>query len=230
MPPVPLPEPPAPPPPPPVLYQPVPSIDCYHCDYRRLPLDAESVDAVITDIPWKEPWLRHVPEFAKWCAKVLRPGGIMATLYTASNLNRLLAELDNYLEYVWTCFSPMHGSMRLNKPFLTRCCTLCVVYSTKTAPPNIHRSPCDLLPYSWREKHPWHEHQQSLPVVQYIVEHFAKEGALVADPCSGGWTTAVACWRTGRRFIGSDDGIDSKGRIVDCLDVARRRFAAEGAA
>ena len=27
-----------------------------------------------------------------------------------------------------------------------------------------------------------------------------------------------ACWRTGRRFVGSDDR-------PDCLDVARRRFA-----
>jgi hypothetical protein len=107
--------------------------------------------------------------------------------------------------------------MRLHTPFVTRCCTLCVVYSS-TATSNIHRSPCDLLPYSWREKTPWHEHQQSLPVVQYVVEHVAPENCLVCDPCSGGWTTMEACWRTGRRFVGSDDR-------ADCLDKARGRFA-----
>jgi hypothetical protein len=212
------PEPPVEPAPPPTLYQPVPGIDCWHCHFRALPLQPGSVDAVVTDIPWKDDWLRRVPEFAEWCAKVLKPGGIMVTLYTAYNLDRLFAMLGEHLDYVWTCVSPMHGCVLSRKPFVTRCCTLCVVYS-KGSPASIHRSPQDLLPFSWREETRWHEHQQSLPVVQYLVEHFAAEGDLIADPCSGGWTTMEACWRTGRRFVGSDDR-------PNCLDVARDRFAA----
>lgn len=204
-------------------YEPVPGIACHRCDFRSLPLGDGEADSIITDIPWVKPWLKNVEGFAAWCAAKLKPGGIMATLYTAYNLDRLLPKLSKHLNYVWLCVSPMHGGVQANTPFVTRCCTLCIVYSKGI--PNIHRSPQDLLPFSWREKTTWHEHQQSLPVVQYIVEHFSREGDLVVDPCSGGWTTMEACWRTGRRFVGADDGIDSKGRIVDCIGVARRRFA-----
>jgi hypothetical protein len=201
----------------PVLYQPTAGIDCWCCDFRQLPIEAGTVGAMITDLPWATDWLRHVEEFGEWCAKMLRPNGIMATLYTANNLDRLLAGLGKHLHYVWTLVSPMHGVTLLHKPFVTRSCLLCVVFSN-TNTPDIHRSPCDLLPYSWPETTRWHEHQQSLSVVQYLVEHFAKEGDLVCDPCSGGWTTMEACWRTGRRFIGADNR-------PDCLNVARQRFA-----
>lgn len=212
------PEPAAPLAPKPALYQPVPGIDCWRCDYKQLPLGDGQADAIITDIPWASKWLRNVEEFSAWCAAKLKPGGIMTTLYTAYNLPLLLAELGKHLHYVWTCASPMHGCVpRPYTAFITRSCTLCVVYSNTTQP-FIHRSPSDLLPYSWREKTKWHEHQQSLSVVQYLVEHFSRENDLVVDSCSGGWTTAEACWRTGRQFLGSDDR-------ANCLDVARDRFA-----
>ncbi|MGO9110086.1 MAG: DNA methyltransferase [Thermoguttaceae bacterium] len=222
--------PPVPPPPvvveptpqPPVLYSPTPGIKCYRCDFRQLPLDDASLDAIITDIPWGNKWLKHVEAFAAWCAAKLKPGGIMATLYTAYNLDQLLPKLSKHLDYVWLCVSPMHGCVQSRTPFVTRCCTLCILYSKGV--PDIHRSPQDLLPFSWKEKTKWHKHQQSLPVVQYLVEHFSRENALICDPCSGGWTTMEACWRTGRRFVGSDDN-NSESRIMDCLDAARQRFA-----
>ena len=205
----------------PVHYQPTPGIDCYHCDFRNLPLGDGEADAIITDIPWTPKWLKHVEGFAAWCAAKLKPGGIVVTLYWATNLDRLLVELSKHLEYIWLCVSPMQGSIqRPNTVFIQRCCTLCIVCSN-TKKPYIHRSPHDLLPYSWanhEETQEWHEHQQSLPVVQYLVEHFAAEKDLVVDPCSGGWSTAEACWRTNRRFVGSDDR-------ADCLEVARQRFA-----
>ena len=208
--------PPPPPPPPPERFSPTRGIDCFRCDFRRLPVKCGKVDAVITDLPWASEWLDNVEEFSEWCASVLKPNGIMATLYTASNLDQLLAGLGKHLHYVWTCASPMHGATLMRRPYVTRSCTLCVVCSN-TNTPEIHRSPCDLLPFSWRERNRYHEHQQSLPVVQYLVEHFAKEADTVCDPCSGGWTTAVACWRTRRKFVGSDNR-------EDCLEVARRRF------
>ena len=142
----------------------------------------------------------------------------MTTLYTGYNLDRLLARLTKHLHYVWLCVSPLYGCVpRPYTAWITRCTTLCVVLSNEKKPV-IHRSPQDLLPYSWMEKKKWHEHQQSLSVIQYLVEHFAQEASLVVDPCSGGWTTMEACWRTGRRFVGSDDR-------PDCLDKARGRFA-----
>ena len=153
----------------PVLYQPAPGIDCWHCDFRQLPLEDGTVDYVCTDIPWRTGWLRHVEDFAEWCSRKLKPDGVVTTLYTGYNLDRLLATLTKHLRYVWMCVSPMHGCVpRPYTAWITRCTTLCVVLGN-TKKPFLHRSAQDLLPYSWREKKKWHEHQQSLNVVQYLV-------------------------------------------------------------
>ncbi len=217
-------------PPPPALYQPTPGIDCWHSKFEQLPLGDGQADAIITDIPWKKPWLKHAEDFAAWCARKLKPGGIMATLYWADNLDQLLAKLTTHLYYVWLCVSPMQGSIqRKHTAFVHRCCTLCVVCSN-TKEPYIHRSPHDLLPYSWLEKEDreWHEHQQSLPVVQYLVEHFAAEDDLVVDPCSGGWTTMEACWRTGRADAEAVEAVlaDNEQKFTEAVQAETDRRAA----
>jgi len=177
----------------------------------RLP----EADAIITDIPWDGKWLEHVEDFAAWCAAKLKPDGIVTTLYSAHNLDRLLADSRSTPLHLDVLQPLVKGRPSLS-PYLVRHCTLCVVYSN-TRKPYFHQRPKDLLPETCGEEHRWHEHQQSLSVTQYLVETFAPEGSLVVDPCSGGWTTAVACYRAGRKFLGSDDR-------PDCLDVARRRF------
>lgn len=45
---------------------------------------------------------------------------------------------------------------------------------------------------------------KSLWTVEQIVSDYSRPGDLVVDPCVGGGTTAIACCRTGRRFIGGD--------------------------
>ena len=142
--------PPPPPPPPPERFSPTRGIDCFRCDFRRLPVKAGRWTRSSRTFRGRASWLDNVEEFSEWCASVLKPNGIMATLYTANNLNQLLAGLDKHLHYVWTCTSPMHGATLMRRPYVTRSCTLCVVCSN-TDTPEIHRSPCDLLPFSWRE-------------------------------------------------------------------------------
>lgn len=43
-----------------------------------------------------------------------------------------------------------------------------------------------------------------VPMVLRAVRMLSDVGSLVVDPFHGGGTTAVACWRSGRRFIGGD--------------------------
>ena len=43
-----------------------------------------------------------------------------------------------------------------------------------------------------------------LPLVLRAVTAFSDDGEHVVDPFLGGGTTAVACWRAGRRFTGGD--------------------------
>ena len=54
----------------------------------------------------------------------------------------------------------------------------------------------------------WHPCQQPLEQVERLVKDFSAPGDLVVDTCGGGFTTAVACKRLGRRCISCDiDGV-----------------------
>lgn len=64
-----------------------------------------------------------------------------------------------------------------------------------------------------KELHHW---QQSLDGFIQIVERFTEPGELVVDPFLGSGTTAVACLRLGRQFVGCDTD-------AGAVAIARRR-------
>lgn len=47
-----------------------------------------------------------------------------------------------------------------------------------------------------------HPTQKPLELFEYLIKTYSKEGEIVLDNCIGSGTTAVACKRTGRNFIG----------------------------
>jgi DNA modification methylase len=49
-----------------------------------------------------------------------------------------------------------------------------------------------------------HEWGHGLEEIQYYIDTATEPGDLVVDPCVGGGTVAVACKRSGRRFIGTE--------------------------
>ncbi len=51
----------------------------------------------------------------------------------------------------------------------------------------------------------------SVALMERIVQGWTLEGELVVDPFLGSGATAVACWRTGRRFV----GVDREARFVE---------------
>ena len=69
----------------------------------------------------------------------------------------------------------------------------------------------------WKEKKRWsavsavdgkekglHDWQQSESEAEMLVEYFSEAGDLVCDPLAGSFTTAIACHRNGRKFVGCD--------------------------
>ena len=54
------------------------------------------------------------------------------------------------------------------------------------------------------KKHGKHPTQKPLALLERCIRASTDEGALVFDPFLGGGTTAVACARTGRRFVGTE--------------------------
>lgn len=64
-------------------------------------------------------------------------------------------------------------------------------------------SPTNLLEIGFRpDELRWHEAQKPLELVEYLIRLTTIEGQLVLDPFIGSGTTAVACRRMNRRFIG----------------------------
>lgn len=74
-----------------------------------------------------------------------------------------------------------------------------------------HKSAVRLIKYRWsgmlqgnmkhKEKR-IHPTQKPLPVIEWILNKYTKEGDLICDPFMGSGTTAVACHKLQRRFIG----------------------------
>ncbi len=64
------------------------------------------------------------------------------------------------------------------------------------------------------------EHPTQKPVVlmRWIIENYTKEGDIIYDPFMGSGTTAIACHRTNRKFI----GIEREKKYFD-IAIARYR-------
>lgn len=50
----------------------------------------------------------------------------------------------------------------------------------------------------------YHPTQKPLSLMKWVLENYTRPGDLVFDPCFGSGTTAVACIKTGRRFLGCE--------------------------
>ena len=199
------------------FYQPVPGIDCHcPCDFRNLPVKAGTVDAVITDLPYVTEWLPNVPEFSEWCARVLKPEGVLVTFYGQAHLDKCMAALGTHLNYQWQFISPLVGTNKvLGFPLQSRY-QLALVYS-RARSLGKRRVVDDWIPAGRRMKG-LHPHQKNPAQMQTLVEAFSRENDLICDPCACTFVTAEACWHANRKFIGGD--LDP-----ECLEMARQRFA-----
>ena len=65
-----------------------------------------------------------------------------------------------------------------------------------------------------------HPTQKPVELCEYLIKTYTKEGEVVLDNCMGSGTTAVACIRTGRNYIGFE--LDEQYHAI-----AMERIAAE---
>ena len=66
---------------------------------------------------------------------------------------------------------------------------------------NGDRFPTDIVSFG-RDKEKIHPTQKPVDLIRYLVRTYTNEGDLVLDNCSGSGTTAIACIREKRNFIG----------------------------
>ena len=66
----------------------------------------------------------------------------------------------------------------------------------------------------------FHSAQKPIALMEYLIKTYTNKGDLVLDNCIGSGTTAIACVKTGRSFI----GIEKEKKYVD---IARQRIEEE---
>jgi hypothetical protein len=195
-------------------------IKIYHCPFQRLEevagIKPNSVNLVLTDIPYGQEFLPQVAELGAFASRVLVEGGLLVTHIGQYWLNKVLASFEPHLNYRWSNASVWEGTGNVAhlggwkqpkgrviskwKPIL--------VYSkgewTKEG------EWFDVSMVKAKEKF-WHPWQEPLEEVEKLVKDFSQPGDQVVDPLGGGFTTAVACKRLCRRCISCD--IDEKAVI-----------------
>jgi len=180
-----------------------------HGDFREVLGDLRGqVDAIITDPPYLSEYIPLYGELAKLAAELLRPHGVLVVMTPHLHLPEVVNCMTPHLRYRWICTYYM-GDTKPNvsaakiatswKPLLV---------FTRYDAENLRFVCSDYFSAAHntadgvqKELHHW---QQSLDGFIQIVERFTEPGELVVDPFLGSGTTAVACLRLGRQFVGCD--------------------------
>ena len=163
-------------------------------------LEAESVDAVITDPPYHREFLHLWEPLSYQSERLLRPGGFLFTLAGCNSFDIVLSRLTQYLTFYWIgsalgstgMCSRYHPRQILTswKPFVILC-----------------KGKVKKHPYimdAWRSKysklyHPW---EQPVGWFTYFIDHLTTPEYLILDPFMGSGTTLVAATTLGRKSVG----------------------------
>ena len=185
------------------------AIRMYHCPFQQLEqlagLSPASANLVCTDIPYGKDFLPYVSELADLASRVLVEGGLFVMYSGQYWLPEVMRRLGEHLTYRWMITSVWDGDANVihldDQQRVTSKWKPILIFSKgglKRAVPWT-----DLSHVLSREKE-WHDWQQPLEEVEMLIRTFSRTGDLVVDPCGGGFTTAIACHRLGRRFVGCD--------------------------
>ena len=101
--------------------------------------------------------------------------------------------------------SPVNSNMRM-------------AYSSNYDPKYIN--PIDVVEFSnhFQGKEKFHPTQKPVPLLEYLIKTYTREGETVLDNCMGSGSTGVACVNTNRNFIGIE--LDDK-----YFEIAKRRIS-----
>ena len=181
-------------------------IQIHHCPFQDLEslagLEPESARLICTDIPYGDDFVEQIEELAELAERVLVPGGTFVAYLGHHRFNDKIRALDKHLTFQWLGAAVWTGARNgVPRLKLVSKSIPFVIYSKGTWEP-LHMW-SDTFITQDREKD-WHPWQRPLHEVESLVQYFSRPGDLVIDPCGGGFTTAIACHRENRRFVGCD--------------------------
>ena len=181
--------------------------DLYHADFRTVDLAPDSIDYIITDLPYGEAYLHLYGELAALASRVLRPGGSLLAMTGQSYLPEILTLMTQHMDYHWTVAyltpggqAPQIWRRKVNafwKP---------VLWFVKGEYKGDWIG--DVAQSAQNDKR-FHEWGQSESGMADLIDRFSYPGDLILDPFMGGGTTGVVALKMGRRFIGIESDSDA---------------------
>ena len=173
----------------------------HHCRFQELKIEPKSVQLILTDLPYCKAFLRQVPDLAEFAGSVLVDGGLFVVAVGKAYLPHYFAEFGKRLEWGWQATTAWKNShVHHPRNCLSRYCPW-LVYSKGNWIKR--RRWMDRFDSLGKEKQLYRD-QKPVSDVEHWLRCFSEVGDLVCDPCSGSFTTAEACFRNNRRFVGCD--------------------------
>ncbi|MBR9804655.1 ParB N-terminal domain-containing protein [bacterium] len=178
-------------------------IEMHACDFRDLEVKDESINAIVTDPLYQGDALHLWSELAKFAEQKLVDGGLLVAYTGIEHLPDVVQRLSSKLSWIWQMIVFFDENRRPHcNPIRGRNGYRPILLFAKNRK-RLDKGIVDVVPTGKREKE-WHEYQQSLSSAKFTIESLTEPGDLICDPFAGSFTTAIACHRTGRRFIGCD--------------------------
>ena len=166
---------------------------------RQIP--DESIDLVLTDPPYDKAGMALWEDFARFARQKLKPSAFCVAYCGQLYLREAMTSLDKCLTYYWLAglrHVQQHTQCYVRHSFNAMKAILIYVKEPLVMPPAWFVDLINNPPGPDKRFHDW---QQSIEPVRYLVSRFSRPGEVVLDPFAGSGTTALAALLEKRRAI-----------------------------
>jgi len=199
------------------------NIRIFNSDFRTALDDIipdNSIDLILTDPPYLAEFIPIFEDLSLFASRKLKPSGLLITYAGQLHLPEEIALLSKYLKYKWTSCLYHNGVSRVVNGVNVINKWKPILFFQKEPAAKFQKTFSDYFISEKPEKSE-HEWQQSIAVYEHIIDIFTEPGQLVVDPFLGSGTTAVACKKLKRKFVGSEIDENSYKLILQRLNNAK---------